>query len=185
MLTSLPNLLTLYRIAIIPVLLVFLYIDTGWARWLALVLYTSACVTDFFDGYLARNRGQVSSLGRFLDPIADKLLVASVILLLVAVDGVAGLTILPALVILCRELMVSGLREYLAEIQVPLPVSQLSKWKTVIQMVALGFLIVRDAGPDFLPVLAIGQVGIWLAAVLTLVTGYDYLSRGLKHMMAP
>ncbi|MEE8144290.1 MAG: CDP-diacylglycerol--glycerol-3-phosphate 3-phosphatidyltransferase [Kiloniellales bacterium] len=185
MLTSLPNLLTLYRIAIIPVLLVVLYIDTGWARWLALALYTSACVTDFFDGYLARNRGQVSSLGRFLDPVADKLLVASVILLLVAVDGVADLTILPALVILCRELLVSGLREYLAEIQVPLPVSQLSKWKTVIQMVALGFLIVRDAGPAFLPVLAIGQVGIWLAAVLTLVTGYDYLSRGLKHMMAP
>ena len=185
MLTSLPNLLTLYRIAIIPVLLAFLYIDTGWARWLSLVLYTSACVTDYFDGYLARNRGQVSSPGRFLDPIADKLLVASVILLLVAVDGVADLTILPALVILCRELLVSGLREYLAEIQVPLPVSQLSKWKTVIQMVALGFLIVRDAGPAFLPVLAIGQVGIWLAAVLTLVTGYDYLSRGLKHMMAP
>ena len=185
MLTSLPNLLTLYRIAIIPVLLVVLYIDTGWARWLALALYTSACVTDFFDGYLARNRGQVSSLGRFLDPVADTLLVASVILLLVAVDGVADLTILPALVILCRELLVSGLREYLAEIQVPLPVSQLSKWKTVIQMVALGFLIVRDAGPAFLPVLAIGQVGIWLAAVLTLVTGYDYLSRGLKHMMAP
>ncbi len=185
MLTSLPNLLTLYRIAIIPVLLVVLYIDTGWARWLALALYTSACVTDFFDGYLARNRGQVSSLGRFLDPVADKLLVASVILLLVAVGGVADLTILPALVILCRELLVSGLREYLAEIQVPLPVSQLSKWKTVIQMVALGFLIVRDAGPAFLPVLAIGQVGIWLAAVLTLVTGYDYLSRGLKHMMAP
>lgn len=185
MLTSLPNLLTLYRIAIIPVLLVVLYIDTGWARWLALALYTSACVTDFFDGYLARNRGQVSLLGRFLDPVADKLLVASVILLLVAVDGVADLTILPALVILCRELLVSGLREYLAEIQVPLPVSQLSKWKTVIQMVALGFLIVRDAGPAFLPVLAIGQVGIWLAAVLTLVTGYDYLSRGLKHMMAP
>jgi cardiolipin synthase len=185
MLTSQPNLLTRYRNAIIPVLLGDLDIDTGWARWLALVLNTSACVTDFFDGYLARNRGQVSSLGRFLDPVADKLLVASVILLLVAVDGVADLTILPALVILCRELLVSGLREYLAEIQVPLPVSQLSKWKTVIQMVALGFLIVRDAGPAFLPVLAIGQVGIWLAAVLTLVTGYDYLSRGLKHMMAP
>ena len=183
MLTSLPNLLTLYRIGIIPVLLALMYLDTGWSRWAALGLYTTACITDYFDGYLARNRGEVTALGRFLDPVADKLLVAAVILLLVAVDSLAGLALLPALIILCREILVSGLREYLAEIRVSLPVSKLAKWKTAIQMVALGFLIVGPAGPDLIPVEPIGEVGIWLAAVLTLVTGYDYVSHGLKHMM--
>jgi cardiolipin synthase len=147
MLTSLPNLLTLSRIGLIPVLLLLLYLNEPWARWTALVLFTLAGVTDWLDGYLARNRGQVSSIGRFLDPIADKLLVSAVILLLVAVDSITGLVLLPALVILCREILVSGLREYLAEIQVPVPVSNLAKWKTVIQMVALGFLIVGHDGP--------------------------------------
>ena len=183
MLTSLPNLLTLYRIAIIPVLLLFVYVNQDWARWVALLLYASACITDYFDGYLARNRGEVSALGRFLDPIADKLLVASVILLLVAVGSITGYVILPALVILCREILVSGLREYLAEIRVPLPVSNLAKWKTLIQMVALGVLIVGPAGPALLQVQLSGEIGLWLAAGLTLITGYDYLSRGLKHML--
>jgi cardiolipin synthase len=185
MLTSLPNLLTLSRIGLIPVLLLLLYLNEPWARWTALVLFTLAGVTDYLDGYLARNHGQVSAIGRFLDPIADKLLVAAVILLLVAVDSITGLVLLPALIILCREILVSGLREYLAEIQVSVPVSNLAKWKTVIQMVALGFLIVGDNGPDFLPVQMIGEVGLWLAAALTLITGYDYLSRGLKHMLEP
>jgi len=183
MLTSLPNLLTLCRIGVIPLLILFLYLDRPWARWLALVLFVSAGLTDFLDGYLARNRGQVSAIGRFLDPIADKLLVAAVIVLLVAVDAITGLVLLPALVILCREILVSGLREYLAEIQVPMPVSNLAKWKTVIQMVALGFLIVGRDGPDAPSFQMIGEVGLWLAAALTLVTGYDYLKRGLKHML--
>jgi CDP-diacylglycerol--glycerol-3-phosphate 3-phosphatidyltransferase len=112
MLTSLPNLLTLSRIGLIPVLLLLLYLNEPWARWTALVLFTLAGVTDWLDGYLARNRGQVSSIGRFLDPIADKLLISAVILLLVAVDSITGLVLLPALVILCREILVSGLREY-------------------------------------------------------------------------
>jgi len=183
MLTSLPNLLTLCRIGAIPVVLLFLYLDEAWARWLALVLFVLAGLTDFLDGYLARNRGQVSAIGRFLDPIADKLLVAAVILLLVAVGAITGLVLLPALVILCREILVSGLREYLAEIQVPLPVSNLAKWKTVIQMVALGFLIVGRDGPHFPSFQMVGEVGLWVAACLTLVTGYDYLKRGLKHML--
>jgi len=183
MLTSLPNLLTLSRIGIIPVLLLFLYLNQPWARWTALFLFILAGVTDWLDGHLARNRGQVSAIGRFLDPIADKLLVSAVILLLVAVDSITGLVLLPALVILCREILVSGLREYLAEIKVSVPVSTLAKWKTMIQMVALGFLIVGSDGPAFLPVQLIGEVGLWLAAALTLVTGYDYLSHGLKHML--
>lgn len=185
MLTSLPNLLTLSRIGVIPVVLLLVYLNEPWARWTAMILFTLAGITDWLDGYLARKGGQVSAIGRFLDPIADKLLVSAVILLLVAVDSITGLVLLPALVILCREIMVSGLREYLAEIQVSVPVSKLAKWKTVIQMVALGFLIVGDDGPAFLPVQLIGEVGLWLAAALTLVTGYDYLSRGLKHMLKP
>ena len=183
MLTSLPNLLTLSRIAVIPVLVLLLYIGTPVYRWIACGLFIAACVTDYLDGYLARHRAEVSALGRFLDPIADKLLVAAVLLMLVAIGGISGLVILPALVILCREILVSGLREYLAEIRVPMPVSKLAKWKTTIQMVALGVLIVGEAGPAILPVQTVGEIGMWLAAALTLVTGYDYLQRGLKHML--
>jgi len=184
MLTSLPNLLTLLRIFIIPVLVGVLYFDHTMARWIALGLYSVACITDYFDGYLARHFNEVSPLGRFLDPIADKLLVAAVILMLSGDERISGLVLLPGLVILCREIMVSGLREYLAEIRVPLPVSKLAKWKTVIQMLALGFLIVGNAGPEILPTRLIGEVGIWAAALLTFITGYDYLQRGLKHMLA-
>ena len=126
---------------------------------------------------------QQSKLGRIFDPIADKLLVAATILLLVFVDRIAGILVLPALVILCREVLVSGLREFLAELRAKLPVSRLAKWKTGIQMTALGFLIVGDAEPtSFLPVLAIGEVLLWSAAVLTLITGYDYLAEGLRHL---
>jgi len=184
MVTSLPNLLTLSRIAAIPVLVLLLYLNEPWLRWLACALYLVACVTDYLDGYLARHRAEVSALGRFLDPIADKLLVAAVLLMLVAMGAVTGLVVLPALVILCREILVSGLREYLAELKVPLPVSGLAKWKTAIQMIALGVLIVGEAGPAALPVQLIGEIGLWAAALLTLITGYDYLHRGLKHMLA-
>lgn len=184
MLTSLPNLLTLFRIAIIPALVGLLFIADGPARWAACALFVVAAISDYFDGYLARHRNEVSPLGRFLDPIADKLLVASVILMLVAIGAIRGWVILPALVILCREILVSGLREYLAEIRVPLPVSQLAKWKTAIQMIALGVLIVGESGPAFLPVQLIGEIGLWLAAALTMITGYDYLRRGLEHMLA-
>ena len=183
MLTSLPNMLTLSRIAIIPVLLALIYVNQPHSRWIAVIFFILACVTDYFDGYFARHRGEVSAIGRFLDPIADKLLVAAVLLMLVKVDSINDLTILPALVILCREVLVSGLREYLAEIQVQVPVSKLAKWKTAIQMVALGVLIVGDAGPSFLPVQAIGEIGLWLAAALTFITGYTYMSHGLKHML--
>ena len=184
MLTSLPNLLTLSRIIVIPPLVVLLYMDEHWARWIALGLYALACVTDYLDGYLARHWEQVSGLGRFLDPIADKLLVAAVLMMLVANGSVVGLSILPALVILCREILVSGLREYLAEIRVPMPVSRLAKWKTLIQMAALGLLVIGNSAPQQVPMDEIGVVGLWIAALLTFITGYDYLHRGLKHMLA-
>jgi len=183
MITSLPNLLTLSRIVAIPVLVALLYFHSATTRWIALALFTAAGLTDYLDGYIARHRGEVSALGRFLDPIADKLLVASLIVILVAVGDIRGLVVIPAIVILCREILVSGLREYLAEIQVPMPVSRLAKWKTAIQMVALGVLIVGVEGsPAFLPVEVIGDAGLWIAALLTFVTGYDYLARGLSHM---
>ena len=183
MLTSLPNILTLSRIAAIPLLLALIYIDTPLFRWLALGGYIVACITDYFDGYLARHMNEVSPLGRFLDPIADKLLVASLIVMLVATQQISGLLIIPAIIILAREILVSGLREYLAEIKVSVPVTALAKWKTTIQMVALGFLIVGEAGPEIIPVQIIGEAGLWIAGLLTAITGYDYLSRGLKHMV--
>ncbi|HEY5598087.1 MAG TPA: CDP-diacylglycerol--glycerol-3-phosphate 3-phosphatidyltransferase [Kiloniellales bacterium] len=183
MLTKLPNILTLSRIVAIPMLVALLYFHSPTTRWLALALFVLAGVTDYLDGYLARHRGEVSALGRFLDPIADKLLVASLIVVLVAIKQIEGLVVIPAIVIVCREILVSGLREYLAEVKVPLPVSRLAKWKTTIQMIALGFLVVgTEAGPAVLPMDWIGDTGLWIAALLTFVTGYDYLARGLKHM---
>lgn len=182
MLTSLPNLLTLSRIFVIPVLVAMFFVQGDMARWIACALFVAAAVTDYFDGHFARRLSQISAFGRFLDPIADKLLVSAVILMLVAKDGINGLVVLPALIILCREVLVSGLREFLAGLNVGLPVSRLAKWKTMLQMVALGFLIVGDTGPDAVPVQMIGEVGLWIAALLTLVTGYDYLRVGLGHM---
>ncbi len=184
MLTTLPNLLTLSRIAVIPILLALFYVEGGWVRWIACGLFTAACLTDYFDGYFARALKQVSPLGQYLDPIADKLLVASVLLMLASFERMSGPTLLPALVILCREIMVSGLRDILAELRVGMPVTALAKWKTGIQMTAIGFLIVGDAGPDAVPIALIGEIGLWLAAVLTLVTGYDYLRAGLTHLTA-
>lgn len=189
MLTSLPNLLTLSRIAVIPVILALLLIPGGIASpataWWAAGLFAAAGITDWFDGYLARAWQEESVIGRFLDPIADKLLVAAVLFILVAVHKIAGLAVLPAVVILLREVMVSGLREFLAGLQVSVPVSKLAKWKTTIQLGAIGTLIVGDDGPHRLPVHLIGDIGLWLAAVLTLITGWDYLQSGLRHMLAP
>ena len=184
MATSLPNLLTFSRIAAIPIVIGLMYMSKPLGNWLALGVYTSACITDFLDGYFARAWQQQSSLGRFLDPIADKLLVASILLVLVGIDTIGGLAILPAVVILCREIMVSGLREYLAEVRVSLPVNRLAKWKTGIQMTAIGFLVLGDAGPALLGFSTdlIGILGLWLAAALTLRTGFDYLRASYKHI---
>lgn len=185
MLTNLPNLLTLSRILVIPPIVALFFVDGDAPRWIALGLYAAACVTDFFDGYVARSMGQISKFGRFMDPVADKLLVASVIFMLVATNRIGGIVVLPALIILIREILVSGLREHLASLDVGVPVSRLAKWKTTIQMVALGFLIVHDAAPAWIPSVVIGEIGIWIAAVLTLITGYDYLRAGLTHLTEP
>jgi cardiolipin synthase (CMP-forming) len=183
MINRLPTFLTLSRIVAIPGIAALFFMKDDYVRYFACALYTAAAVTDYFDGYLARAWKLQTKLGRIFDPIADKLLVASTILLLVAFDRINGILILPALVILCREVLVSGLREFLAEVRAGLPVSRLAKWKTGIQMTALGFLIVSDAAPTAaFPITLIGEIGLWLAAALTLITGWDYLNAGLRHM---
>lgn len=182
MVTNLPNLLTLSRILVIPLVIACFYVGGPTARWVACALFVTAAITDWFDGYLARSWGQTSNFGRFLDPIADKLLVAAVLLMLTAFDHLSDLTVLPAVVIMMREILVSGLREFLAELRVGMPVSRLAKWKTAVQMAALTFLILGDAGPQQLKLVLIGEVSLWLAAALTLVTGYDYLQAGMKHI---
>lgn len=171
------------RILVIPAIIALMFFDGHAVRWIAFGFYATACVTDFFDGYAARQMGQVSRLGRFLDPIADKLLIASIILMLAANGDLEGIDVLPGLIILIREITVSGLREFLAELRVSVPVSGLAKWKTTIQMLALGFLLVGEASPDAIPSVQIGLILIWIAAVLTLVTGIDYLRAGLRHLV--
>ncbi len=182
MLTKLPNLLTFSRIAVIPLLVATFYLPLGTANWVACGLFTAAGVTDWLDGHFARRWKQQSEIGRFLDPIADKLLVAAALFMLAATQRISALAIFPALVILAREILVSGLREYLAGLRVRVPVSKLAKWKTGIQMTAIGFLLVGEAGPEMIPVAPIGEVLLWTAALLTLLTGYDYLRAGLRHM---
>lgn len=182
MVTNLPNLLTLSRILVIPLVIGCFYVDGPVARWVACALFVVAAITDWFDGYLARSWGQTSNFGRFLDPIADKLLVAAVLLMLAAFHHISPVTVLPAVVIMMREILVSGLREFLAELRVGMPVSRLAKWKTAVQMMALTLLLLGDAGPSQLPLAMIGEVSLWVAAALTLVTGYDYLQAGMRHI---
>ncbi|HYB10900.1 MAG TPA: CDP-diacylglycerol--glycerol-3-phosphate 3-phosphatidyltransferase [Alphaproteobacteria bacterium] len=185
MVTSVPNILTFSRIGLIPLLVALFWLPGEGARWAALAIFILAGITDYLDGYLARAWREQSQLGALLDPIADKLLVSTTLFLLAAFDRIGGLTLLPAILILCREILVSGLREFLAGIEVRVPVSTLAKWKTTIQMIAIGFLIVGDAGDVIVPhTTEIGIVGLWAAAVLTLVTGYDYLRLGFRHLDA-
>jgi len=178
---TLPNLLTLFRIAVIPAMVAGFYLESRMGVWLAGGLFLVASVTDFLDGYIARVRDQHSALGQFLDPIADKLLVTSTLLMMVGFGQIAGLAILPALVILCREILVSGLREFLAGLSVSVPVSQLAKWKTTIQMVAIALLLLGDTAGEGVHLRDVGEVGLWVAALLTIMTGYDYFRASLVH----
>lgn len=186
---TLPNALTLLRVAVLPVFVALFFLESKTGQWLAWACFSLAALTDFFDGYLARTRNQMSDFGRFLDPVADKLLVGTALLMLVGFGQITGLVIIPAVIILSREILVSGLREYLAGQAVSLPVSTLAKWKTTLQMFALPVLIVGDAAHPFIPVeipiRLIGEAGLWIAAAITLITGYDYLRSGLRHMDTP
>jgi len=182
--TNLPNILTYARIAAVPALVACFYFDGDNARWVALAIFIAAAVTDFLDGYLARLWSQQSSLGRMLDPIADKLLVAATLLMLASDGTIWGVHMVAAVIILCREVLVSGLREFLAELRVSVPVSQLAKWKTTIQLLAIGFLIAGYSGDEvFEHTTNIGLGGLWAAAILTLYTGFDYFKAGIDHLM--
>lgn len=180
---TLPNLLTLSRILTVPLLVGLLW----WPQWrtgygFAFALYCLMGITDYFDGYLARAKGTVSKLGVFLDPIADKIMIGAVILMLVATRGISGIHIVAGIVILLREIAVSGLREFLAGLQVSVPVSALAKWKTTFQLVSLGALILAGTLPQFPFVKDVGLATLWAAAILTLLTGWDYLRVGIRHM---
>src|SRR5580658_1936097 len=190
MLTDVPNLLTLSRIAAIPLLVALVVIGRPATDLAACVLFSTAAITDWFDGHLARTRRQQSDLGRMLDPIADKLLVGAALMLLVGDARLSRWGLYPAIVIMLREILVSGLREYLAGLRIGLPVTRLAKWKTGFQMGALGTLLAGDSTAklvhlSFMPISLIGALMLWVAAALTLVTGWDYLLAGLHHASAP
>lgn len=178
---NLPNILTLARIAILPVLVWLLLTYETWAAWTALGIYIVAAFTDFLDGWIARKQNIVSDFGTFLDPISDKIFVATLLITLTGIGRLPELWMVPAILILVREFLISGLREYLGPKNVQVPVSRLAKWKTAVQMLALGFLII---GPHAPKVLMIGQWALALAAVLTLVTGWNYLKSGMKHFQS-
>jgi len=190
---NIPNGLTILRIFFVPLLVAALVQENvffqvgGWIvtnEWLSLAIFLSAAGTDLLDGYLARRWKQVTTIGTLLDPIADKLLVSSCLLML-AVDGtIKGLALWAAIIILCREILVSGLREYLAELRVSVPVTALAKWKTFLQLLAVGFCIAGEAGDKILPITtAIGIGLLWLSAILTLYTGWDYFRAGVRHLI--
>ena len=187
---NIPNLLTYGRIVAVPLIVLCFFIEgrlqsSDFARWAALTIFIIASITDFLDGYLARIWKQTSNIGRMLDPIADKLLVASCLLLLAADTDktIAGWSLWAAIIILCREILVSGLREYLGALKVSLPVTRLAKWKTTIQMVAIGLLLAGPAGDKVIPYVSeAGIILLWISAIVTLYTGYDYFRAGIKHI---
>jgi len=183
-LTSLPNLLTYARILMVPALVAGFYLEGATANWTTFGIFTLAAITDYFDGYFARAWKQTSNLGRMLDPIADKLLVSAALFMLVANGTISWGSVFAAIIILSREILVSGLREFLAEVQVSVPVTELAKWKTAIQMIAIAFLLTGEAGEALIP--GTQEIGIWLlwiAALLTLYTGYDYFRSGFRHVI--
>src|SRR5437868_14245278 len=185
---AVPNLLTYARIAAVPAVVGCLYWQDvpqngDWLMWLAVTIFIAAGITDILDGYFARKYGELTTFGRMLDPIADKLLVASCLFMLVFDGTIRAVHVWAAIVILCREILVSGLREYLAELRVSVPVTRLAKWKTTLQLVAVGFLIAGEAGDAVVPVVTkVGIALLWLSALLTLYPGWDYLQAGLHHL---
>src|ERR1700761_136077 len=190
MLTDLPNLLTLSRIAAIPLLVALVALRLPSGDLAACVVFSAAAITDYYDGKLARSRRLQSDLGRMLDPIADKLLVGAALMMLGGESRLSGPALYPAIVIMLREILVSGLREYLAAIRIGLPVTPLAKWKTGFQMGALGTLLAGDSSAQwlhlsFIPVSTIGEAMLWVAAGLTLWTGWDYLTAGVRHASGP
>tara|TARA_Y100001970_G_C14180205_1_gene829398 strand:- start:973 stop:1518 length:546 start_codon:yes stop_codon:yes gene_type:complete len=178
---NLSNFLTIARIVVIPVIVFCIYLKNPFFGWSAFVLFCIASITDYFDGYLARIRNEITNFGTFLDPIADKLLVAAVILILTSKGVIADWETIPALIILLREITVSGLREYLAGIKVSVPVSRIAKLKTLLQLIALALLILSESLESITIIIFCGKLFLWIAGLLTLYTAYDYIKASIKH----
>jgi cardiolipin synthase len=178
-LMTIANILTFFRILILIPFIIMFYIDTAWANWVAVFLYLIACLTDYLDGTLARQFNEVSSLGKFLDPIADKLLISVTIVMLAATDRLEGyMALLPALIILAREIFISGLREHLSLEKIQVPVSILAKWKTAVQMISLSYLLADGPKKYIWGFHEVGVVLLWAAAILSLISGYEYWRKG-------
>ncbi len=178
---NLSNFLTLIRIIIIPIIVLCIYLKSPFFGWTAFVLFCLASITDYFDGYLARIRNEITSFGTFLDPIADKLLVAAVILILTSKGVIADWETIPALIILLREITVSGLREYLAGIKISVPVSRIAKLKTLLQLCSLALLILSESINDYNIIILLGNFFLWIAGILTLYTAFDYVKTSMKY----
>lgn len=176
------NTLTMTRVLILIPFVGLFYIDRQWANWGAVLLYLYACLTDYMDGFVARRKNQVSSFGRFLDPVADKILIITTFIMLAGTGRLSGVSLIPAIIIIGREFIVSGLREFLSESGIPMPVTRLAKWKTGVQMVALSFLLLDDAKDLIWGFHEMGLICLWVASVLTVITGYQYFRLGVKHM---
>jgi cardiolipin synthase len=180
---NLPNAMTIGRLLTLPLLVILMMIDASWAAWSALAIYTLGCITDYLDGYIARRYKLESNFGKFLDPVADKIFIATVLICLIANGHLDGWGVVPVLLILCREFLISGLREFFGPQNIQFPVSKLAKWKTGIQMFALGFLIMGQYGVPVLPLnVEIGYTLLIAATVLTVITGWAYVKEGMKHL---
>jgi cardiolipin synthase len=179
----LPNLLTFARIGLVPAFVAAFWLPLPAGRWVAFAVFVIAAITDYADGWIARKRQAESRLGQMLDPIADKLLIAAALIMLVYMDDIRGFVIIPALIILAREILVSGMREFLATIAVTVPVSSISKLKTVVQVVALAILVVAPAVEHVWGGLhQVGIIALWGAAILTIYTGFAYVQANLAHV---
>ena len=179
---TIPNIITFVSIILIPIILYLLFSENPNIVLLAGALFIISSISDYFDGYLARTLNQSSKLGTLLDPIADKLLIASVIVVLVDTDVITNIHVIPAIIILLREIAISGLREFLAKLNTEMPVSKLAKYKTTFQMISLSILII-SLGFELNDLLwNIGLVTLWIAAIITLLSGYNYMAKGLKHI---
>ena len=180
---NLPNLLSFYRIAVVPVLTLLFFFDSAVATWINVFLFFWACVSDYLDGVIARKTGQISVFGKFIDHTADKILVGSVLLLLVAFGRLTGIWIIPALIIFTREILIAGLRDFLGQYKVDVPISWMGKWKTAVQMIASGFLMAGSYGDALVPyAYAIGKFTFLIATVMTVVSGWAYLKAGLETL---
>lgn len=179
---NLPNILSIARLALLPVIIWLFFMEAHWgakAVWLCFILYAIGAITDWLDGYLARKMKIVSDFGTFFDPISDKIFVASMLVLLVGFERLPGLWMVPVLVILAREFLISGLREYLGPRNIQVPVMKLAKWKTAVQMIAIGLLVIGPYAPY---TLESGRWGLAIAALLTVITGWGYMKAGLDHL---